>query len=161
MPSFRSFADAVVPQAPKAGRKLSVDGWLQVKPTNVMVWTPCGIVTPLLACAPAGPSDVASPLCPISGRDRPNAKSPADSRLRQKTQSRWQRQNGDHPLSQALSRPRDLRPFMRRSTNVDFTPEDHLTNIGTSMPRCRDRQGWSLAIAFAGSPESDSFHCYG
>jgi hypothetical protein len=42
---------------------------------------------------------------PVSWRDRPNAKPPADSRLRQETQSRWQRQNGDHPLSQALRRP--------------------------------------------------------
>jgi hypothetical protein len=64
-----------------------------------------------------------------------DARSPAGSRLRQKTQSRWRRQIGNHPLSQALRRPRDLRLFMRRSTAVDFIPENHLTNIGASMPR--------------------------
>ena len=30
--------------------------------------------------------------------------------------------------------PGDLRPFMRRSTIVDFTSKDHLTDIGASMP---------------------------
>jgi hypothetical protein len=66
---------------------------------------------------------------------------PADPRLRQKAQSRWQRQNGDHPLSQAIRGPRDLRLFMRRSTIGAFDFESHLTDIGASTPR------WKAALA--------------
>jgi len=51
-------------------------------------------------------------------------------RLRQKAQSRWQRQNGNHPLSQAIRGPRDLRLFMRRSTIGAFDFRKHLTDIG-------------------------------
>jgi len=79
------------------------------------------------------------PMLPVSGRDRPNAESPADPRLRQKAQSRWQRQNGNHPLSQAIRGPRDLRLFMRRSNDrcLRFRkPLDRYRSINAPMESC-------------------------